>query len=212
MLQDTVNPGLKRAPLGEPRQRKGSGETGHLSIKKGPFGGPFFERVFPLANQVLELFAGAEVRNLAGRDVDLLLGPRVAAGAGLPLGDEEGAEADEGHTLALLHGALDAVDDGIEGLASLALGESGLAGDAIDEVLLGHLSPLGWRRFRACLVLWELRLPGRVESEPGLTACETLFKARLRLSATDGATINRLSKACQEKNLEKAAPSARLGG
>jgi hypothetical protein len=60
--------------------------------------------------------------------------------------------------------------------------------------------------------LWELRLSGCVVSEPELTACETLFNARLRLPATDGATINRHSKACQEKNYEKTAPSALLGG
>src|SRR5690606_12466768 len=80
-----------------------------------------------------------EDRILRGGDRDLLAGARVAAGAGGALLDLEGTEADQGHGVALLQGLAHRRQHGVDGARGIGLGQVGLVGDGVDQIVLVHV-------------------------------------------------------------------------
>src|SRR6185437_6042457 len=98
-----------------------------------------------LLDGLLEAFAGAELRQLRGGNLDLLAGARVAPFRCGALGDAERAEADETDLEALLQSVADGVEHGFERLLRIRLGEAGGRRDGIDEFVLVHECPLMWR-------------------------------------------------------------------
>src|SRR5690606_36193835 len=85
-----------------------------------------------------ERLARLEAGRLAGRDLDLLAGAGLDAGASLAVADLEGTEARHRDGLALGELRLDAVEHGIHGGAGLLLAEAGRAGDVVDQFRLVH--------------------------------------------------------------------------
>ena len=66
-------------------------------------------------------------------------GARIAAGAGRPVLDREGAEAAQLDAVALRHGVGDLAEDGVDDVLDVALIEVGvLGGDALHELGLDH--------------------------------------------------------------------------
>src|SRR4051812_35047080 len=120
-----------RAPKRSVRITDGSADAAAGIGDPGPLRARLLERS-------LELGPGRELRHARGRDVDRLAGARVHALARAALGDAELAEAGEVHLAATLERVLDGLQHRINGLGRLALAQSGLLGDLIDELRLGH--------------------------------------------------------------------------
>src|SRR6476660_4881318 len=95
---------------------------------------------------LLELRPGAETRDPRRRDVDRLPGAWMLAGASAPLGHVELAEAGEGNLAPATERRLDRIQDGVDGLLRVLLGEIGVLRDLIDEFRLRHLLLLRGRR------------------------------------------------------------------
>ena len=86
----------------------------------------------------LELSAGRELRSLAGRDLDLIARARIAARAFGTFGNTEGTEAAQRNFFALGTRFNNGFDEGIDDLAGVGLGDTGLGGDGINKFGLVH--------------------------------------------------------------------------
>src|SRR3546814_24370 len=87
---------------------------------------------------VLQGLAGLELRLIRRRDGHRFAGARVAAGRRLALADREGAEADETDFAALLQRGRDRVENGLDRLAGITLGQAARVSDGGDQVLFVH--------------------------------------------------------------------------
>jgi len=93
-----------------------------------------------LLNGVFELAASAELRHSHGWDFDFLASLWVTASAGFALGLGEGAEADEGDIVALLHALLDGVESGVDHGFRVNLGHLGVLSNGFDQLSFVHFS------------------------------------------------------------------------
>src|SRR6185436_13159353 len=93
-----------------------------------------------LLRQVLQILAGLETYRAAGRDLDLLARPWVAADAALPGFHLEDAEAAQLDTFAFHHRVLHCVEHGLDGDFRPHLRDVGCPRDLVDDVHLDH----GW--------------------------------------------------------------------
>src|SRR5205823_2362761 len=91
-----------------------------------------------LLAQVLEVLAGLEADRAAGRDLDLLARPRVAADAALAGLDLEDAEAAQLDALSAHHRVLHGFEDGLDRRLRLDLRDVRGLGDLVDDVHLDH--------------------------------------------------------------------------
>src|SRR3546814_7392301 len=87
---------------------------------------------------VLQGLAGLELRLIRRRDGHRFAGARVAAGRRLALADRERPETDETDFAALLQRRGDHVENGLDRLARVALGEAARVSDGGDQVLFVH--------------------------------------------------------------------------
>src|SRR3546814_678371 len=87
---------------------------------------------------VLQGLAGLELRLIRRRDGHRFAGARVAAGRRLALADRERPETDETDFAALLQRRGDRVENGLDRLARVALGEAARVSDGGDQVLFVH--------------------------------------------------------------------------
>lgn len=91
-----------------------------------------------LANLLLQLLARLEGGNTPGSDLERLSGFGVACGAGFPLADEEGAEADQGDGLLLFERFGDIVEDRGDRAGGGALAQAAVLGDFLNQLGLVH--------------------------------------------------------------------------
>src|SRR5437899_8886051 len=89
--------------------------------------------------RVLQHLRRPEGQHAPRADLDLLPRLRVAADARLLLADDEVPEARELDLLALLQRVLEGVENHLDDLRGLFLGETDLVAHAFDDVSLGHV-------------------------------------------------------------------------
>ena len=127
---------------GRPRQRpaghRGGGHEGEL------------RQLLGTRHDVLQVLAGRELRHGGRLCLDALTGARVAHHARLPDLLLEGAEARDGHLLALGHLAGDGVEDRLERVAGGPLVAVEPRSQRVDQLILVHELP-----FRMSLVSWS---------------------------------------------------------
>ena len=91
--------------------------------------------------QALQLFPGFEPDGLAGGDIDLGAGARVAADAGLARLYVEDAEAAQLDPVAPFQGLLHGVEDGLDRHLRLGLGDPGPFHHLVYDIELNHRNP-----------------------------------------------------------------------
>src|SRR5262249_32009497 len=109
--------------------RGGGGISRVVSRRTGAGAG-----VHALAQLLADLEEGKPLR----RDVDRRAGARIAALVALVLANGEAAEASDLDAIALLQGVDHRIEDAVDNLLRLALGELDLVGDELDELGLRH--------------------------------------------------------------------------
>ena len=82
--------------------------------------------------------AGAEMRNLGSRNIDLIAGLRITADTGLPLGNRECPKTDKTDLLALLQIIGDTSEEAFKSIVRLALADSGISRNFVNHFFLGH--------------------------------------------------------------------------
>src|SRR5205085_2811793 len=93
----------------------------------------------PLLERFLQPSPRRELRDLRGRNLDLLAGRRVATLAGATVRDAELAEAGKGHFTATLQRVLDRLQNGLNGACCFLLAQLRALGDLVYEFRLRHL-------------------------------------------------------------------------
>src|SRR5664279_3583360 len=91
-----------------------------------------------LIDVLLEFHARSELGDFAGGDFDDASRLRIAAVAGLAVGDGERSETDEGDAIALLQREDDGVDQGIDGSGSAGFGDAGGGSNFFNQVPFVH--------------------------------------------------------------------------
>src|SRR5690242_11412138 len=99
----------------------------------------FFSGRGGVIHHILKFFAGFEVGNLLGWDVDTGSGLRISSYAGLPLARAEAAEAADLDFVAAAQGLHDAVEDGLDDDLRLFAGHFDYARDLLNQIRLGHV-------------------------------------------------------------------------
>src|SRR4051812_30352729 len=92
---------------------------------------------FPV-DELFQLLARLEVRNLLRRDVDFVAGSRIATLARLPLAQPEAAESAQLDFLAAVQRVDDAFEDGVDNDFGVLLRQVGHPRNFLDEFRLGH--------------------------------------------------------------------------
>jgi len=100
-----------RRPLRFPREAQRSTADGHYEpLRLGPLWGLVRARLL-LLQPIAQLLAGPEKRNVLLGDLDAVAGARIAADAGLPPPDREGAEPAQFDAVATGQGGGDLVEN-----------------------------------------------------------------------------------------------------
>ena len=86
----------------------------------------------------LQLFARLEAHSLAGRDIDLSAGARVASNAGLARTHIKDSKSSQLNALALSQGLLHALEYGFHRHFGFGFGDTGFRDYYIDDVELDH--------------------------------------------------------------------------
>src|SRR3954471_10799282 len=140
-----------------------------------------------LLDQALQLLAGVEGDDAAGRDGDLLAGLGVAAGPLGLLSQLEVAETGELDHLPPLEGDADLLEEGLDHVLGLALVEPDLLEHEIGQLRLCecdfvfHVRGLAWNCWSSCSRM-EATTPSTSESVKVLSvSCITIRRARLFL-------------------------------
>src|SRR3990167_9258771 len=89
-------------------------------------------------DRVLERFAGRKLGLLRGRDVDGRAGLRIASYPRGALGHPESPKTGQPNFAPLLQGGSDDVENSIDGLVGVGLGETGAVGDGSGKILFVH--------------------------------------------------------------------------
>ena len=96
------------------------------------------ERLLTLVDLVLQLFAGNELGNALGRDLDGFLGFGVDTLAGRALHGQERTEADQLNLVTLLEGVFYGLYKSLKNGFGFDVSNGGLFCDGLQEILLVH--------------------------------------------------------------------------
>ncbi len=98
----------------------------------------FMKQVRLLLHGVAKRLTGTEMRNLRGRDIDLVAGLRITTHAGFSLGNGKSPESDEADLLALFQIICDISEKAVQGIIGLTFADPGIRRDFVYHFFLGH--------------------------------------------------------------------------